>query len=387
MLRGVTLAALVLATGVAHADEDDASTDDNQVVVINAAAKLGDIGQIARIRQVLEKRGLLVKLPEPLQATLDGSNLLIADADAIRDAYANSDYELALKIIDADEQRVLGEAVSGDPIPALAELSQWRGIIAAALNEQDEAVRWFRAAHRFNPAWQIDKKLASPRVRQMVKKSKREPDETGIVRVDADPDDAKVSIDGGESRPATDKLELPIGVHLVTVSAQGRKPYAELVDVQQDDPYKIQISLDKESTLDRAARLVDETVAAPTGKARLKHAKGLARLTGAKRMLFIEDGTDDHVTVRLYDIELKKVSQPVELDGTASSAAIARKIKSALDPDNLIDANTLVFTTRGAAEPPHWYSHWYVWAGAALVVGASVGTYEYMSREPTQVRF
>jgi hypothetical protein len=386
VLGRLTLAALVCAAGVAHADDDDASSD-NQVVVINAAAKLGDIGQIARIRQVLEKRGLLVKLPEPLQATLDGSTMLIGDSDAIRDAYANSDYELALKIIEADEQRVLGEAVSGDPIPALAELSQWRGIIAAALNEQDEAVRWFRAAHRFNPAWQIDKKLASPRVRAMVKRSKHEPDETGIVRVDADPDDAKVSIDGGEARAATDKLELPIGVHLVTVSAHGRKPYAELVDVQQDEPYKIQISLDKESTLDRAARLVDETVASPTGKSRLQHAKALARLTGAKRMLFIEDGNDDHVTVRLYDIELKKVSRPLELEGQASSAAIARKIKAALDPDNLLDANTVVFTTSGAPEKPHWYSHWYVWAGAALVVGASVGTYEYMSREPTAVRF
>jgi len=383
MLRRLTIAALVCSAGVAHADDDGA----NQVVVVNAAAKLGDVGQIARIRRVLDTRGLLVKLPEPLEATLDGRNLLISDVDAIRDAYANSDYELALKIIDADEQRVLGEAVSGDPIPALAELSQWRGIIAAALNEQDEAVRWFRAAHRFNPAWQIDKKLASPRVRQMVKKSKREPDETGFVRIEADPDDARVTIDGGEARTAADKIELPIGVHLVMVSAPDRKPYAELVDVQKDEPYKIQIALDKESTLDRAARLVDETAAAPTGKARLKHARALARLTGAKRMLFIEDGNDDHVTVRLYDIELKKVSQPLELDGDASSAAIARKIKAAFDPDNLVDANTLVFTTGTAPEQPHWYSHWYVWAGAAVVLGASVGTYEYMSREPTQVRF
>jgi hypothetical protein len=383
VLRRLTIAALVCIAGVANADDDDAS----QVVVVNAAAKLGDVGQIARIRRVLETRGLLVKLPGPLEATLDGRNLLISDVDAIRDAYANSDYELALKIIDADEQRVLGEAVSGDPIPALAELSQWRGIIAAALDEQDEAVRWFRAAHRFNPAWQIDKKLASPRVRQMVKKARREPDETGFVRIEADPDEAKVTIDGGEARTASDKIELPIGVHLVMVTAPDRKPYAELVDVQQDEPYKIQIALDKESTLDRAARLVDETVAAPTGKARLKHARALARLTGAKRMLFIEDGDDDHVTVRLYDIELKKVSQPLELDGDASSAAIARKIKAALDPDNLVDANTLVFTTGTAPEQPHWYSHWYVWAGAAVVLGASVGTYEYMAREPTQVRF
>lgn len=383
MLRRLIIGALALSAAVAHADDGD----DGQVVVVNAAAKVGGTGQIERLRQVLEKRGLLVKLPEPLEATLDGRNLVISDLDAIRDAYANTDYELALKIIDADEQRILGESVSGDPIPALAELSQWRGIIAAALNNQDEAIRWFRAAHRFNPAWQIDKKLASPRVRQMVKKSRREPDETGVVRIEADPDDAKVSIDGGEARPASEKIEIPVGEHLVMITAPGRKPYAELVDVDKDEPYKIQIALDKESTLDRAARLVDETAAAPTGKARLKHASALARLTGHTKLLFIEDGTDDHVTVRLYDVELKKVSEPVELDGDASSAAIARKVKAALDPDNLVDASTLVFTTRGAPEPPHWYSHWYVWAGAAVVLGASIGTYEYMSREPTQVRF
>ena len=70
-------------------------------------------------------------------------------------------------------------------------------------------MRWFRAAYRFNPAWEIDKKLASPRVRAMVKKAKREPDETGWLRVNADPDDAKVSIDGGESHPAGEKVELP----------------------------------------------------------------------------------------------------------------------------------------------------------------------------------
>lgn len=379
------IAALVLTASAAHADDDEDT--DGRVVVVNAVPKVGDAGQVERLRQVLDKRGLLVKLPEPLEATLDGRNLIISDVDAIRDAYANTDYELALKIIDADEQRVLGESVSGDPIPALAELSQWRGIIAAALNDHEEAIRWFRAAHRFNPAWQIDKRLASPRVRQMVKRSRREPDETGILRIDADPDEAKVSIDGGESRAANDKIELPIGEHLVMITAPGRKPYAELVDVAQDEPYKIQISLDRETTLDRAARLVDETAAAPTGKARLKHARALARLTGHTKLLFIEDGTDEHVTVRLYDVDLKKVSEPVELSGDATSASIARKVKAALDPDNLIDASTLVFSARGPAEQPHWYSHWYVWAGAAVVVGASIGSYEYMSREPTAVRF
>lgn len=382
MLRRVALAALLAASGVAHADDGD---DDQQVVVVNTAPHLGDTGQVERLTRVLENRGLLVKLPDELAATLDGRNVQVGDVDAIRDAYMSGDYELALKIIDADQDRVLGEAVSGDPIPAIAELAQWRGIVDTQLKKEDDAMRWFRLTRRLNPAWEIDTKVASPRVRAMVKKAKHEPEETGVVRVSAEPAEAKVMIDGTDSHGAGEKIELPIGIHLVVVTAAGRKPYAELVDLQADDPYKIQIALDKETTLDRAARLVDESAAAPPGKARLKRARALSKLTGHNRILFVEDGSQDHVTVRLYDVDAKKVSKPVELDGQASSAAIARKVQAALDPDNLVDANTIVVTTSGH-DAPKWYSHWYVWAGAALLVGGSIGTYEYMTASPTSVR-
>jgi hypothetical protein len=195
-MRSVQLAALALVLAVSPAYADGDESGDQQVVVVNAAQKLGSVGQIARLRRVLESRDMLVKLDKNLEATLDGRNVLIADVDAIKEAYGSADYETALKIIDTDEQRILGEAVSRDPIPALAELSQWRGIIAAALNQQDEALRWFRATYRLNPAWQIDKKLASPRVRLLVKKAKRELPETGMLRVNTDPDDAQVSING-----------------------------------------------------------------------------------------------------------------------------------------------------------------------------------------------
>ena len=390
-MRFAVTIAVVLASvaGRARADHNVAEAEeptDDQVVVVNAAAKVGDIGQIARLHRVLDARHLLVKLPEQLEATLDGRNALIADLDSIKDAYAMSDYATALKIIDSDETRILDQAVSSDPIPSLAELSQWRGIIAAALNQEDEAVRGFRAAHRFNPAWSIDKKLASPRVRSMVKKSRREPDETGVLRVEADSDDATMSIDGGEARSTHGKVELTVGVHLVVVSADKRKSYAELVDISEGELFKFAIALDKESNLDRAARLVDESTAAPPGKARLKRARALSRLTGVKRMLFVEGSNDDHVTVRLYDVQLKKVSKPLDLDGAASSSMIARKVAAALDPENLIDADTVIVATDVRPEPMHWYQHWYVWAGAAAILGGGFASFEYMTREPTSVR-
>lgn len=382
-LQALSAAILVLGSTRAEAEDDDTP---EQVVVVNAAAKLGSVGQIARLRRVLDSRNMLVRLDKNLEATLDGRNVLIADVDAIREAYSSADYELALKIIETDEERILGEAVNRDPIPALAELSQWRGIIAAGLDQQDEALGWFRAAYRFNPAWHIDKRLASPRVRSLVKRAKREPDETGTLRVYTDPDDARISIDGAGARSAGDKLDLPIGKHLVMITAPKRKPYAELVEIAKDETYRIDISLDDETTLDRAARLVDATAAAPAGKPRLKRARALAKLTGTPRLLVIEDGGEDHVLVRLYDVDLKKVSRPLELEGTAPSSAIARKIVAALDPDNLVDVNTIVLHQDGVEKPKPWYARWYVWAAVGAVAIGGYATYDYMSREPTAVR-
>jgi hypothetical protein len=249
-------------------------------------------------------------------------------------------------------------------------------------------MRWFRAAYRFNPAWTIDKKLASPRVRAIVKKARREVSATGTLRIHTDPDDALVSVDGGPTRPARDKLTLPIGMHLVTISAPRRKPYSELVEIEDGEPYRIDISLDPESTLDKAARLVDATAAAPAGKPRLKRARALGKLTGVTRMLFVEDGGDDHVTVRVYDLESKKVSRPLDLEGTASSAAIARKIIAALDPDNMVDVNTVVVTQRvyDRPAPTPWYGRWYVWAAIGAVAVGGYVSYDYMTREPTAVR-
>jgi hypothetical protein len=388
--------AIVLAAGVAHADhrvattEDDdtptakAADQDHKVVMVNAAAKLGDIGQILRVRQVLSKRGMLVKLPDRLEATLDGSNVLISNLDAIKDAYARSDFSTALRLIDDDQERILREAANRDPIPALAELSQWRGIIAAASDDQDEAVRQFRAAYRFNPAWVIDKRLASPRVRAMAKKAHVEPDERGTLRVSPDPGDARVAIDGGEAKPVAKKLQLPVGVHLVMVTADGRRSYTALVDIRADKVDKLEVALDNEDKLDRAARLVDETVAAPAGKPRLKRTKALAQLTGSDRLLVVEDGSENHLTMRLYDVGARKVSRPLELDSEASSAVIARKVAAALEPDNMVDIDSL--TTGESAHEAHWYQHWYVWAGLAAVVGGGIVGYESIHHPPTTLR-
>src|SRR5262249_36666545 len=162
-----------------------------------------------------------------------------------------------------------------------------------------------------NPASTVDKKLASPRVHALIKTAQVETEATGTLRVDVEPEGATFAVDGGQSRPTTDKAQLPVGVHLITITAPGRAPYAELFELSAVQPYKISISLEEETTADQAARLVDATVSAPPGKARLKRAKALSKLTGVNRVLVVEDGAEDHVSVRVYDITKHKVSKTI----------------------------------------------------------------------------
>ncbi len=383
-MKALVIIAVLLAAADVRANDD---TAEQQVVVVNAATDPSSAGPIARLRRVLGSRNLLVKLDDHLAATLDGRSSQITSIDAIKEAYATADFDAARALIDDNEQRILAEPVARDPSPQLAQLSQWRGLVAAATGEPDEAVRWFRAALRFNPAWVIDSKLASPRVRSLIKRAKREPDETGKLRVRSDPEDAMVSIDGGQPKPVADRTRLPVGIHLVIITAPQRKPYAELVDITEDLVFRLDISLDPESTVDRAARLVDATAAAPAGRPRLKRAMALAKLTGAPRMLVIEEGGAERVKLRLYDVEAKKVSKTVELDGSAPSAAIAREIVAALESENLMSADSIRIETRRDAPPKRWYKRWYVWAAAATVVGlGGYAAYDYASREPVGLR-
>lgn len=379
--------AFMLVAPLATAEANDDSADDGDepgIVLVNAAQRIGDPGKIEKLRKVLDSRGMLHKLPRRLEAALDGRALQISDLDAIKEAYADDEFELALKLVADDESRILKSASAGDPLPALAELAEWRGLIEARRDNEDEAIAWFAAAHRFNPARQIDKQLASPRVRVMMKRARKAGD-TGRFRVDADPEDAEMQVNGGKPQPTGMKVSLPAGYHLVTVMGKGRTSYSEIVEIRAGKLERFSISLDRESSDDKAAKLVDATVSAAPGKKRLKQARKLSRVTGTKLYLMVEEAAEDHVMVRIYDVSMGKVSRPVELFDTASSATIMRQVNAALDPDSMIDATQITVIQKERDQ--RWYERWYVWVGIGAVVGGGVLGYQYMSREPTAVRF
>jgi len=390
-MRCTTLSILTLfiMSSAAAADPvDDAkgtSKDEDQLVFLNATSRL-EAGPVTKIKRVFDARGLLHELPDGLEAILDGRNLQIQNVEAIRTAYTNLEFDAALKLIDDNETRILQFAGGGDPLPALTELSMWRGLIATSQDKADEAIEYFRAALRFNPAWSLDRKLAAPSVNRLVKKARKTTNAVGKLRVEVEPETAKVQIDGGKPQPLGEKQTLDAGYHLVVVSAEGRATYAELVEIENGRTTKLPVTLDPESTSDRAAKLVDATVAAPPGAARLKKAKKLSPVAGTKVFVIVEDSGTEHLTLRVYDTGAKKVSKPVEVDINASSQAIASKVMAALDPDNMIEPGQVPIMLVKDMHKQRWYERWYVWAGVAALAGGGALGYHYMTREPTEVR-
>lgn len=389
VLAGTAIASASPRVAADDRDDDEPAArtkkDDDQLVLLNASSKLGDGEQINRIRRVLDSKGLLLRLPDRLEAALDGRSMRIGDLEAIRDAYTKLEFSTALEIVEANENRILNNAGGGDPIPAIAELSEWRGLIAAGMERPDEAIKWFRMTTRLNPTWSPDKKLASARVRPLIKKARKDIEETGKLRVEADPEDAMIQIDDGKPQPLKDKLTLEAGYHLVLITGEGRTTYAEIVDIVPDKTYKLEISLEKESSSDKAAKLIDATVTAPAGKSRLKRARALSEVAGgAKRFLVIEEGSEEKLTLRFYDVDAKKVSKPIELPNETSSNGIARKLIAALDPDNMVEPTSMMIVEKQRSQ--RWYERWYVWAGVAAVAGGGFLGYQYMTREPTSIR-
>jgi hypothetical protein len=355
-----------------------AHAETEPVVVVNATPELGadEAGQIERLRRALEARGLLVALPTKVEAALDGGAALVVDLDAVKERWADFDYDGALALIDEQEARILEGGIAGDPALALAALAQWRGLIASAQGDDDGAITWFRAAATLDPALTLDKRYASPSVRQLAKRARRPVAERGTLALSVDVDDARVAIDGGERQAIDDAMKLPAGVHLVQVTATGRAPYADLVEIAADAIERVEVALQPETPAHKAARLVDDAAAAASGKARLDRASAIAEITGATRILVVEDGADDHVTVRIYDVGARRVSRPLELSDRASSAKIASLVTAALDGDDgLVPIDT----------SPAWYRRWYVWAGAAAVVAGSLAIYQ-TTRDPTSIK-
>src|SRR5215467_6679564 len=136
MLTLITFTTTAAAEPIDDAKGKKRSDEGDQLVLVNATSRL-EPGPVTKIKRIFDARGLLHELPDGLEAILDGRNLQVQNLEAIRTAYTNFEFEKALKLIEDNENRILQNVGGGDPLPALTELSMWRGLIATGQDKSE----------------------------------------------------------------------------------------------------------------------------------------------------------------------------------------------------------------------------------------------------------
>jgi hypothetical protein len=367
-------AALVAAApGLAAADERDEFGDEG-VAVVNAASPgvaPASERQLARLRKRLDALGALHPTPPDLAAALDGT--AGTDLGPIKEAFEKFDYDGAEELL---EQSINDLLTSGDPeriATPLAELLHWRGLIADELDDATDAETWFAASYRLDPQRPIDRETTPPRVRRVIEKARtaERPDgKIAIELVDLAEDDVRIAVDGGPLARLGGPLAVAAGYHLVVVTAPKKSPFAKLVRVGPNRTVDLAIELSPESEVARARRARDAVMAARTDQVRLKKARPLAKITGARKLLVIEG--EEELTVRVFDLDARTVSAPMSLREASRTAVLA----------DLLGVDAGFSRERDRA----WYERWYVWVGVAAVAGGGYATWELTHREPTNIR-
>lgn len=364
-------------------DRDDRgpSADSDGVLVVNGAdarAGAANASELVKLRKRLEALGVLQPASQAIVAALEGEPPY--DLDPIRNAYANFEFERADELIDSALSDLTTDGNPETMAEGAAELFYWKGLVAAVDDRTDEAVAWFAAVYRIEPDHEIDKATTPPKVRTLIEERAQqlEPRLRDVVfELTGDGTDAELVIDGGAPRAIPESMPMAQGYHLIVVTAPRRKPFGAIVEVRSRGTNSIPIDLGPEDDVARARRLRLETLDADSAEARLKRARRLAKITGARKFLVIEGERDDRdaLTVRVYDAVDDTESPPLALREATRPSVLAKLLG--------VDSGAL-----GSDGPPAWYKRWYVWAAVgAVAVGAGTGIYLYSQREPSRITF
>ncbi len=362
----------VSAMGTARAEDDDEA--DEGVALVNAAAPgvaPASERQLARLRKRLDALGALHPTPPELAAALDGS--ASSDIGPIKEAFEKFDYDGAEELL---EQSINDLLTTGDPerlAAPLAELLHYRGLIADELDDASDAETWFAASYRLDPDRPVDRESTPPRVRRVIEKARNaeRPDgKIAVELVEIDEETVRVAVDGGPPTRLGGPLDVTSGYHLLVVTAPRKSPFAKLVRVSPNRTVAISVELSPESEVARARRARDAVGAARSDKVRLKKARPLAKITGARKLRVIEG--EEELTVRVFDLDARTVSAPMSLRDASRTAMLA----------DLLGVEGGFSRERDR----QWYERWYVWAGVAVLAGGGYATWELTHREPTSIR-
>jgi hypothetical protein len=346
------LAASALAmTTQAHAERSTS--------VVNASGT-GGAPVASRLRRILDSQDRLAPQPDLVEAALGGVPIGRPSFDDVRKAFSDFRYQDAERLLEDLSDRLLASG-SVDAIKPLAEVLWWRGLMAAVDDREKPTEQRRKSKLYFTAAFALDSELTTdaavtpPRVRLLMDEARRGRAEEGLLQLEADAEDAELSIDGGSSTELLADQEIPTGLHLLQISAPERGSVLRLVEVNKGSTVRLSVELPPEAKPDTVRRLISEASSVPEGKPRLPVLTRLSRLVETPQLLLVEGVDDERAKIRLYDLPGKRMSQQFSFAPSDSSTAVAALVDRAYRFD-------------GGPEPERrWFQRWQVWAGVGVV--------------------
>jgi hypothetical protein len=358
-----------------------------RTTVVNVAGDLAGAHWSRAVEQAVTRAGprlAPVDVPDEVRSALQDPFDPGADQAPARELlgiarrrYAEVAYERALEaLIDAE-----AKARHADPTPTLwqllTEIHLLTGIIDTARGAEVQAIGDFRIARALDPKLSLDPAYYPPAVMSRFAQAAPDAEGRGVGQLEIhDPAGAHIDIDGVAAGLAPLLRELPEGEHYIALSASGREPRIERVQVLPGKRSHVApIFLARRPVAEEVRALV--AVVRRHGKLDHDEARRLGALLGADLVLAVDAGRAQPYYVGLAALAPKAELREVKLSIPVSLESIV----AALPSEPLLAAP---LPPRPPGPPPRWYGRWWVWAlGGVVAAGAAAATIEALSSHST----
>lgn len=282
----------------------------------------------------------------------------------------------------------LGEQLGDVPgaAPWNAEVQLRIGITAAQAGLNALANEAFARAATLDPGRQLLAAEAPPAVVELYQQAKRRvaTAASGTLEVRVGAPRAEVYLDDVAQGRAPATVRAPVGRHLLRIEADGHRAYGSFIDVFEGAraPVAIAPSPDPEHS---AARALEQAAQAGDYAALADAARSLERAGGQLGAVWVVELARRGPRALLVRCDAGGCFGPVRLAGAASPATLPN---AALSGDRLArDRGWLDERPTRARDSDltAWWERWYVWGGAALVLGGAALAVALAS-EPTGER-
>lgn len=212
---------------------------------------------------------------------------------------------------------------------------------------------------------------------------------TGSFEVRTDAEGARVFLDDEDLGPAPRIVRAPVGTHVLRVQAPGRLPWGRIVEVLEGRRPPVEVRLAPDPLVSHA-RLLRRAAEDHDGSAVAAALRALPGI-GAAWIVEIGDGARDRALLTACSVEDCAETRRLSVDEVPIVIPRRAPHRERLPAADVTSHRAWLREPAPPPPPPPpptaWWERWYLWAGAAVIVGATVGGALWLTRpEPRESR-